>query len=165
MSNFAEIWLCLLAAGLSGVAAGWLVWSRPNERVKAVYRARLAKFRGNWETADEQLDRALARISELERAMVDRETRPQGSPRTDSSAEPAETRDSFRIEHQLLEATVRGLDERLRSLEAGLSPHTAGIDVDGGGSAASFSHSGLPGETSQSLRRRVAKRKESAQVK
>jgi chromosome segregation ATPase len=113
-----EIWLCLILACLLGVLASWLVWGRQSERIIAVYRGRLAKLRRNWEAVEEQLAAALERASELEKARgglqaeLDRRE-------IDFQSILQEKEEAWRNKRRLLEAAVRGLDERIRSLEAG----------------------------------------------
>ena len=174
----AEIWLCLIVATVLGVATGWLLWGRPNQRLKLVYRRRLAKLRGNWETVEEQLARSLARVSELEGVLRDRTAR-EARPDPPVS-EPVAMKDVWEEEARLLETTVRGLEERIRSLEASqtLPPDSIepppppghvvpdpGIEPDRRRGAHSFAHSGLPLENAHGVRRRVAKRKETSPVK
>lgn len=113
----AEIWLCLIASALLGVVAGWLIWGRSTERIITEYRWRLARIRGNWETVEEQLVESLSRAAELERALCDRQ-RENDLRETTQKSILRESEDAWRKERRLLEATVSGLDEHIRSLEA-----------------------------------------------
>ena len=173
----AEIWLCLILATVLGVAAGWVLWGRPNQRLKLVYRRRLAKLRGNWETVEDQLARSLARVSELEGVLRDGPARE--APPDPPVFEPVAIHNVWEEEARVLETTVRGLEERIRSLEASqtLSPDSIepppaghlvpdpGIEPGRRRGTNSFAHGGLPLENAHSLRRRVAKRKETSPVK
>jgi hypothetical protein len=178
----AEIWLCLIVATLLGVAAGWLLWGRQIERLQRGYRRRLGRLRGNWETVEEQLARALARVSELEGLLRDRPAGPvsEGAIDPPVASVPIAKDDVWGDEARLLETTVRGLEERIRSLEASqeLSPDTlelplpeehlvpdTGLEPPLRRGASTFSHTGLPLENAHSLRRRVVKRKETSPVK
>jgi hypothetical protein len=172
-----EIWLCLTVAAILGMATGWLLWGKPNRRLRAVYRRRLARLQGNWEAVEEELAKSLARVAELERAASERtDGDGRGSP---SEPDPRETREPVSNEADLLTAAVRGLEERILCLEAGVLTHEGANDAISseplltgkgnethrrrGGTA--FSHSALPGESVHSVRRRVAKRKDPAPVK
>ncbi len=114
-SLLVEIWLWLVVAALSGLAAGWLLWGRGAERTAAIYRGRIARLRRNWEMVEEQLSTALARISELEDSSSGRTVAdPSGSaiPSNDT-----DVGDPWSNERDMLEATVAGLDQRIQTLE------------------------------------------------
>lgn len=123
-----EIWPCLILAALLGVLAGWLVWGRRTERIIAAYRGRLAKVRRNWETVEEQLAGALERASQLERVCGDRKAEIERS-ETAFQSILQEKEEAWRNERRLLEATVRRLDERILSLEAGPRIQTRPVEL------------------------------------
>jgi chromosome segregation ATPase len=123
-----EIWPCLILAALLGVLAGWLVWGRRTERIIAVYRGRLAKVRRNWETVEERLAGALERASQLERVCGDRKAEIERR-ETAFQSILQEKEEGWRNERRLLEATVRRLDERILSLEAGQRIQTRPVEL------------------------------------
>jgi hypothetical protein len=119
----AEIWLCLFVSALLGVAAGWLLWGRSNQRLRLYYRGRLAKLRRNWETVEDQLATALARVSELEGLLHER-----ASEASLHLSEPEPSDDVWEDEARVLETTVRGLEERIRSLETSQALQDESVD-------------------------------------
>jgi hypothetical protein len=160
----AEIWLCLIVAAILGVATGWLLWGRPNQRLQAVYQRRLAKLRANWEMVEEQLAKSNARVAELENALRDRGERDSAS--NAPVTIPHETEEPRNDDPGVLVATVRALEERIRSLEAGGLVHetlTEGSRRRGGGG--SFARGAGPTENAHTLRRRMSQRKDSPPVK
>ncbi len=113
----AEIWLCLVVSAILGLVAGWLIWGRSTESIITDYRWRLATVRKNWETVEDQLVESLSRIAELERALGDRQ-REHGLRETGLRSLLQESEEAWKKERRSMEATVSGLDEHLRSLEA-----------------------------------------------
>ena len=120
----AEIWLCLFVSALLGVAAGWLLWGRSNQRLRLYYRGRLKRLRRNWETVEDQLASALARVSELEGLAQER----GASEASLHLSEPEPSEDVWEEEARVLETTVRGLEERIRSLETSQAPQSEPIE-------------------------------------
>jgi chromosome segregation ATPase len=120
LTLLAEIWPCLIAAAILGIAAGWLLWGRDMRKVVSSYRRRLSKARANWENVEERLTQALSRASTLERE--------RDAFQKDWSATQLvlqEREEAWKQERRLLDETVRQLNQRLLVLETNVRAPSA----------------------------------------